>query len=56
MGHTLLGIDDLYYERVLVPYCQNCLWTFYVHSEEDKRRAVDFVEEYQLGNCRVIEW
>lgn len=39
MGHTLMGIDDSYYDRVIVPLCGNCVRTIYVHGSEDESRV-----------------
>ena len=56
MGHTLLGIDNFYYEEVFVQRFKNCLWTFYVHSNEDLERVNIFRNMYQLDNSKIVGW
>lgn len=58
MGHSILGIDAPYYERVVVPLCQNAVWTFYVysHSPEKEDDARLFINGYGIRNARIEYW
>ena len=56
MGHTLLGIDDAYYNQVMVPLSQGAIWTIYVHNDEDVMRANGFVTNYQIKQFQLVQW
>lgn len=56
MGHTLMGIDDPYYEQVLVPLFRRCMWTIYVHTDEDIDKAAAFAGKYGVGMYPLKKW
>lgn len=56
MGHTLMGVDEPYYEQVLIPLFGSCLWTIYAHTKEDERMVAGFVEKYRIVNYQIFQW
>lgn len=55
MGHSLLEVDDLYYEKILVPKFRECKWTIYWFNEKAKNQAKEFSEKYKL-DAKLKQW
>ena len=55
MGHSLLGVDDTYYEQIFVPYYKKCIWKIYCNDKNASEKAVDFSIKYSLS-VQKIEW
>lgn len=56
MGHSYMGIDELYYEKLLVPAYRNLKWTIYIHDQRDKDMALGFISKYGLKCYQLIVW
>lgn len=55
LGHSLLGVDDFYYENIIVPQFSSCKWKIYCHDDESIKTAKEFAQKYDLAvdllNC-----
>jgi len=62
MGHSFWGVDEPYYERIIVPALKNSRWTFYCHPKEqnnpDKEAAQQFAAKNKiaLSDNPFVEW
>ena len=55
MGHSLVSVDDSYYEDVIVPLTQNAKWEFMVHGK-DRSEIDQFIDKYGLSDTVLINW
>ena len=56
MGHSIMGIDKEYYDKVLIPKYSNIPWCFYFHGNGNKQTINDFIEEFKIRQFTLIEW
>lgn len=55
MGHSLLGVDDYYYENIFIPKFKDCRWTFYWHNDSAKNEALSFEKKYGI-RFKFVQW
>ncbi len=55
MGHSLLSVDDLYYEKVLVLQFKCCKWIIYCFNDEATQQAQEFADKYKI-NFEARSW
>lgn len=54
IGHSFMGVDELYYRDVLVPMLKDSKWTFFCHGSRDTAHA--FVDKYNISEYEMIDW
>ncbi len=55
MGHSFMGIDKIYYSKVIIPLCKNAEWTVFSHDEKDRSNILSLSSELEK-NVQIIEW
>ena len=55
MGHSYLGVDKPYYEKVLLPRFLSAKWTIFCYTDKDFDAAQKYISERQL-NGRAVFW
>jgi hypothetical protein len=53
MGHSYLGVDKAYYEKVLNPRFQKAKWIIYCHKKRDYVAAQNYIAEKKLDGISV---
>ena len=53
MGHSYLGVDKAYYEKVLNPRFQKAKWIIYCHKKRDYVAAQNYIAEKKLNGISV---
>lgn len=54
MGHSYLGVDKPYYEKVLLPRFLTEKWTFFCYTDKDFNEAQKYISEKKLNGIAVF--
>lgn len=54
MGHSIMGIDNPYYEDIIVPRYRDCLWTLYYYKDDAEARM--FVDTFAIPRYEIKKW
>ncbi|OZI12573.1 hypothetical protein CEW92_05240 [Bacillaceae bacterium SAS-127] len=56
MGHSIMGVDNDYYNDIIVPLLKDCFWTFYYYNNENLNDIKQFVEKFSIEKYEYIKW
>ena len=54
LGHSMLGVDELYYKDIIVPRLKHVQWDIYWHGSDSAVKRFD--GRYKLPNVQFREW
>ena len=55
MGHSFMGVDSPYYEKVLIPMYSEINWNIFAHSSTDIKNANAFFAKHRIKGT-IIRW
>ena len=55
MGHSFMGVDKPYYDKVLIPMYSKLDWTIFAHGDDAVKNAETFFARYGI-NGTAIKW
>lgn len=56
MGHSYMGIDNIYYDNIIVPLCSRAKWMIYTHNKDDEKSYREFCEKYKQIDAIPMRW